>query len=152
MKGLVHDVKGDLVFATIERKEACGECRACFAGMTKHEMDIEAKNLCDAEIGDWVELELQDNAFFHAVVIMYGLPFLGFISGILLGYLAVPKVLPWINEAFASVVLGALGIFIAYLWIRSQQDRWESGKYRPLAVKIVEEDEEDVCNGNYVNG
>ena len=148
MRGLVHTVKDDLVVATIHRKEACGECRACLSGMTKTEMDIEAKNLCDAEIGDWVELELQENAFFNAVVIMYGLPFIGFIAGVVGGYYGVPKVIPGISPVLPSLVLGVLGIVIAMLWIKSQNPRWESGKYRPLATKIVEE-EEEVVNGNY---
>ena len=149
MRGLVHTVKDDLVIATIQRKEACGECRACLAGMTKHEMDIEAKNLCDAEIGDWVELELQDNAFFNAVVIMYGLPFIGFIAGVVGGYYATMKFLPTVPAFLPSLVLGVLGIVIAMTWIKSQNPRWESGKYRPLATKIVEEDDEEVINGNY---
>jgi len=148
MRGLVHTVKDDLVVATIHRKEACGECRACLSGMTKTEMDIEAKNLCDAEIGDWVELELQENAFFNAVVIMYGLPFIGFIAGVVGGYYGVPKVIPGISPVLPSLILGAAGILIAMLWIKSQNPRWESGKYRPLATKIVEE-EEEVVNGNY---
>lgn len=148
MRGLVHTIKDDLVIATIHRKEACGECRACLSGMTKTEMDIEAKNLCDAEIGDWVELELQENAFFNAVVIMYGLPFIGFIAGVVGGYYGVPKVIPGISPVLPSLVLGVLGIVIAMLWIKSQNPRWESGKYRPLATKIVEE-EEEVVNGNY---
>mgnify|MGYP003292151948 FL=1 len=148
MRGLVHTIKDDLVVATIHRKEACGECRACLSGMTKTEMDIEAKNLCDAEIGDWVELELQENAFFNAVVIMYGLPFIGFIAGVVGGYYGVPKVIPGISPVLPSLVLGVLGIVIAMLWIKSQNPRWESGKYRPLATKIVEE-EEEVVNGNY---
>ena len=148
MRGLVHTIKDDLVVATIHRKEACGECRACLSGMTKTEMDIEAKNLCDAEIGDWVELELQENAFFNAVVIMYGLPFIGFIAGVVGGYYGVPKVVPGISPVLPSLVLGILGIVIAMLWIKSQNPRWESGKYRPLATKIVEE-EEEVVNGNY---
>ena len=148
MRGLVHTIKDDLVVATIHRKEACGECRACLSGMTKTEMDIEAKNLCDAEVGDWVELELQENAFFNAVVIMYGLPFIGFIAGVVGGYYGVPKVIPGISPVLPSLVLGVLGIVIAMLWIKSQNPRWESGKYRPLATKIVEE-EEEVVNGNY---
>lgn len=148
MRGLVHTIKDDLVVATIHRKEACGECRACLSGMTKTEMDIEAKNLCDAEIGDWVELELQENAFFNAVVIMYGLPFIGFIAGVVGGYYGVPKVIPGISPVLPSLILGAAGILIAMLWIKSQNPRWESGKYRPLATKIVEE-EEEVVNGNY---
>ena len=149
MKGLVHTVKDDLVIATIHRKEACGECRACLAGMTKHEMDIEAKNLCDAEVGDWVELELQDSAFFNAVVIMYGLPFIGFIAGVVGGYYATAKFFPTVPAFLPSLVLGVLGIVVAMLWIKSQNPRWESGKYRPLATKIVEEDDEEVINGNY---
>ena len=34
---------------------------------------------------------------------------------------------------------------LAMLWIHSQNHRWESGKYRPLATKIVEEDEPEMC-------
>ena len=44
-----------------------------------------------------------------------------------------------------SLVLGVLGIVLAMLWIHSQNHRWESGKYRPLATKIVEEDEPEMC-------
>ena len=137
MRGIVHEVKGDLAMVKIQRKEACGECRACFSGMMKTEMDIEAKNLCDAEEGDWVELELQENAFFNAVIVMYGLPFIGFIVGIVLGYFGVPKLIPNISPVLPSLVLGVLGIVLAMLWIHSQNHRWESGKYRPLATKIV---------------
>ena len=119
--------------------------------MTEQDMDIEAKNLCDAEVGDWVELELQENAFINAILVMYGIPFVGFVGGIMLGYFAVPMVLPTIPPVFPSMTLGILGMLMAYLWIRSQQERWESGKYRPLAVKIVEADEEDeACGSNYI--
>ena len=149
MRGLVHTIKDDLVIATIHRKEACGECRACLSGMTKTEMDIEAKNLCDAEVGDWVELELQENAFFNAVVIMYGLPFIGFIAGVVGGYYATAKFFPTVPAFLPSLVQGVLGIVVAMLWIKSQNPRWESGKYRPLATKIVEEDDEEIINGNY---
>lgn len=109
MRGIVHEVKGDLAMVKIQRKEACGECRACFSGMMKTEMDIEAKNLCDAEEGDWVELELQENAFFNAVIVMYGLPFIGFIVGIVLGYFGVPKLIPNISPVFAFSGSGRAG-------------------------------------------
>ena len=130
MRGIVHEVKGDLAMVKIQRKEACGECRACFSGMMKTEMDIEAKNLCDAEEGDWVELELQENAFFNAVIVMYGLPFIGFIVGIVLGYFGVPKLIPNISPVLPSLVLGVLGIVLAMLWIHSQNHRWEISSER----------------------
>lgn len=145
MKGLVTEIKGSHAIVKIHRKEACGECRACLTGMAEKDMDIEVKNLCDAEVGDWVELELQENAFFNAIMVMYGLPFVGFVVGLILGYYGIPMVFPAINEVFSGVVFAALGILIAYLWIRSQQERWESGKYRPMATMIVEADEAEVC-------
>lgn len=141
MKGLVKETKGNLLTVRIVRREACGECRACLSGMMENDMDIEAKNLCDAEVGDWVELELQENAFMNAVLIMYGIPLIGFLAGILLGYFVVGPLLP-ISESLTAIILGALGIFICYMWIKSQNPRWESGKYRPLAVSLAEEGEE----------
>lgn len=142
MRGLVYEIKDDLAVVKIHRKEACGECRACLTGMAENEMDIEAKNLCDAEIGDWVELELQENVFFRAVIIMYGLPFLGFVAGIVLGYYGIGALLPGLSPVVPSLILGVLGIVAVMLWIRSQNPRWESGRYRPMATKIVEGDEE----------
>ncbi|MBR4014946.1 MAG: SoxR reducing system RseC family protein [Anaerotignum sp.] len=144
MKGLVKETKGNLLTVHIVRREACGECRACLSGMMENDMDIEAKNLCDAEVGDWVELELQENAFFNAVMIMYGLPLVGFFAGVLLGYFIVGPFLP-IPVSLTSIVFGALGIFLCYLWIKSQNARWESGKYRPLAVSLAEEDDAGSC-------
>ena len=141
MKGLVKDSMGDLLKVHIVRNEACGECRACFSGYMKKDMEIEAKNLCDAEVGDWVELELQENAFMNAVLILYGIPLVGFLAGILLGYFVVGQFLP-ITESLTAVVFGFLGIFLCYKWIKSQNPRWENGKYRPLAVSLAEEGEE----------
>lgn len=70
---------------------------------------------------------------------------IGFIVGIVLGYFGVPKLIPNISPVLPSLVLGVLGIVLAMLWIHSQNHRWESGKYRPLATKIVEEDEPEMC-------
>ena len=71
--------------------------------------------------------------------------FLRLIVGIVLGYFGVPKLIPNISPVLPSLVLGVLGIVLAMLWIHSQNHRWESGKYRPLATKIVEEDEPEMC-------
>lgn len=142
MKGLVTESKNNLVTVHIVRKEACGQCRACLSGMMESDMDIEAKNLCDAEIGDWVELELQDNAFMHAILIMYGIPFIGLVFGIVFGYFVVAPVVPFLHEGLVSFLFGVLCIGICYLWIHSQNRRWESGKYRPMATRLTTEDDE----------
>ncbi len=142
MKGLVTESKNNLITVHIVRKEACGQCRACLSGMMETDMDIEAKNLCDAEIGDWVELELQDNAFMHAVLIMYGIPFIGLVIGIVLGYFVIAPFMPFLHEALVSFLVGLIFTGVCYLWIHSQNTRWESGKYRPMATRLTTEDDE----------
>lgn len=148
MKGLVTDAKGNFVTVHIVRKEACGECRACFRGMMEKDMDVEAKNLCEAEVGDWVELELKDNAFMHAVLIMYGIPLIGLLVGVVLGYFFAAPLVPAIDEGLVSFICGLIGTGICYAAIHSQNKRWESGKYLPLATRLTTEDAvpEGSCN------
>lgn len=139
MKGLVTEERGNMIKVHIIRQEACGHCKACLSGYMEQDMDIDAKNLCDAEVGDWVELELQENAFMYAVLISYGIPLIGFFAGMFLGYFAISPLLPFIPASLVSFVLGFAGVLICYAWIRSQNPRWEGGKYLPLAVRLTSE-------------
>ena len=137
MKGLVTNENGDLIKVHIVRKEACGKCNACFTGQQK-DMDIDAKNLCDAEIGDWVELELQENAFVKAVLISYAIPLIGFFIGLFFGYYVVSPIVP-LPASLVGFGMGMIGVLICYAWIKSQNHRWEAGGYLPLAVRLTAE-------------
>lgn len=138
MKGLVTEESGKMLKVHIIRQEACGHCKACFSGYKEQDMDIDAQNLCDAEVGDWVELELQDNAFLKAVLISYGIPLIGFFIGLFLGYFVVSPLVP-LPESLVSFTLGIVGVLICYAWIKSQNPKWEGGKYLPLAVRLTSE-------------
>ena len=136
MKGQVTEENGDMLKVHIVRMEACGHCKACLSGYMEADMDLDAKNLCEAEIGDWVELELQENAFMNAVLISYGIPLLGFIAGILLGQFVMAPLIPTFPDSLISFGMGIVGVLACYGWIKSQNARWEKGKYTPMAVKL----------------
>ena len=94
----------------------------------ENDMDIEAQNLCEAEVGDWVELELQDNAFMHAILIMYGIPLVGLVLGLVLGYFVVAPLVPIINEGLTSFIAVSYTHLDVYkrqnlqrLWITKQR-------------------------------
>ena len=53
--------------------------------------------MCDAKVNDWVEVELEPNGFMNAVLIMYGLPFVAFMAGVLLGYFVIGPMQSFIN-------------------------------------------------------
>lgn len=140
-KGLVIGLKDNLAVIQLNRTEACAKCRACIAGMKTEEMMVEAENECDAVVGDWVEMELRDNGFFNAVLIMYGLPLIGLLVGICLGYFVFPQFVPAMNREVLSALTGVIVTGLVFFWIRSQESRWENKKYRPIAARITIPDE-----------
>ena len=131
-KGLVINTKGHLAVIQMTRTEACGQCRACLAGMKKEEMIIEADNECNAKIGDWVIMELRNNSFMKAVLIMYGIPLIALVVGIVLGYYVLYPYIP-INREVLSFGVGLIFTALAFLWIRSKESTWDKKKIRPVA-------------------
>lgn len=136
-KGLVINVKDHLAVIQMTRKEACGECRACLAGMKKEEMIIEAENECDAKVGDWVIMELRNNSFLKAVLILYGIPMIGLVAGIFLGYYGVYPYFSMVNRELLSFGMGAAATLLCYAWIHSKEASWDKKKIRPVAAKIT---------------
>ncbi len=141
-KGQVINIKDNLAIIQMTRTEACAKCRACIAGMSKKEMIVEAENECDAKVGDWVEMELRDNGFLRAVLIMYGIPMIALFIGLLVGYFVLPPYAPWIYPEILSCLVGIFFTALALLWIRSQESRWEAKRYRPIAARLTTEDAE----------
>lgn len=143
MKGkVIEENQNNMLKVKIVRAEACGNCKGCLAGQIETEMELDARNLCEAEIDDWVELELEDNAFFKAVVISYGIPFVFFVSGITLGHFTFAPYFPNLAEGLVSCITGFVFVLIAYAFLKSQNHKWESGGYTPLAVKLTEPEAE----------
>lgn len=137
-KGLVINTKDRLAVIQMTRTEACGQCRACLAGMKKEEMIIEADNECNAKVGDWVIMELRNNSFIKAVMILYGIPMVALVTGIVLGYYVLYQYVP-INREVLSFAVGILFTVLAYLWIRSKESTWDKKKIRPVATKVTTE-------------
>ncbi len=138
-KGVVIGLKdNNLAIIKMTRQEACAKCRACIAGMAEKDMFIEAENVCGAKVDDWVEVEMSPDGFIHAVLIMYGIPFLAFMAGIGIGYF-LGGMQQAIGREIISFVVGLIFTFIAFGWIKSQEKRWASKKYRPVAARLATE-------------
>lgn len=143
MKGKVigiGEIESNMLKVEILRSEACGKCKGCISGHMEKEMELDVRNLCNAEIGDWVELELQDNAFFNAVMYGYGVPLLCFIGGILIGHFALTPLFLNVTEGLVSFCGGVVGVLAGYGWIKSKNDKWNTGNYTPLATRLADED------------
>lgn len=133
--GEVIEKKDKKVVVKLERKEACAKCRACSAGMKSTEMLITAENNCGAELGDKVEIALEEADFIKAVLIMYGFPFVMFIIGLFAAYYGCQSAnIP--NAELIGFIVGLVLVAVSYAVIKSQEKRWRSGNYIPKAIAV----------------
>ncbi|NLP47204.1 MAG: SoxR reducing system RseC family protein [Epulopiscium sp.] len=141
-KGMVIKQEQGMVLIQLIRHEACQNCGACSMGAQDQEMIITAENHCQAKVGDWVYLDLEQSNFFKAVGIMYGLPLISLLLGLLLGY----GLATWIGQTTLkeplALLFALMMMAITFLWIRSKESKWSKQKFRPIAVEIVKKVEE----------
>ena len=100
-------------------------------------MILEARNACGAAKDDWVEVELEADGFLYAVGVMYGIPLIALLAGVLLGNFVIAPVLSFINADVVSFFTGIIFTGLAYLWIRSREDYWKEKKITPTAIRVT---------------
>lgn len=137
-KGQVVEVNDDMLVVRMTRTEACAHCRACLKGLSEQEMIINAVNNCDAKVGDWVDIELYDNGFLTAVLVLYGIPMVALMVGIFIGYFLAPLMGAGNIREPLSFAVGVVFTLLSYLWIKKNQSRWDTKKYKPVAIRISE--------------
>lgn len=84
-KGKIIDLKKDIAVVLMEEKEKCSSCGLC-KKIIERKPIIEAKNEINAKIGDNVEVEINEDTLFKISLFIYGIPIVGFITGIFLSY------------------------------------------------------------------
>lgn len=129
----IDENKG-LVSVSLTRSGACAGCRACRVGDVENEMIMEARNLCGAKAGDFVEVELRDGSLLRAALILYGVPlaalFIGAIAG---GFLFRGSA----NRDVYALLCGLAMTGLAYLTIKATDKKRDQSRYAPMAVKIT---------------
>ena len=132
--GTVQSVKNNHVFVKVMREEACAHCQVCTTGINEgKECLIEAVNQCEATVGDVVNIDIQANYFLKATLIMYGIPLIAMVLGILIS-LGVMNKLGLPNADMMSALVGIIVTGIAYLWINQREKKNKNLAYLPSVV------------------
>ncbi len=134
--GEVIGTEGNKLVVKMQRTEACARCRACTAGLESKEMLIKAVNMCQGNIGDKVEIILDNSNFMKAALIMYGIPFIAFILGVFGGYYAAASYGLGSPELI-GIIAGVILVALTYIIIRTQEHRFKEGGYIPKAINVV---------------
>lgn len=133
-KGVVTKVDGDKLTIVFERHEACGDCHACMHGSTdckKHEIQLRGK----ANLGDIVEVEMDDSHVMAASALAYMVPLAGFLLGLLAGW-ALGRGMGGANGELITALGAIVGTAAAYGVMRLLDPHFARGRWEQRIVSV----------------
>lgn len=113
----VTEVNGNDATVFIQRTTACKDCGMCMVGKKNLEVYAHVKNTLNAQVGDKVTVEMELKGVLSASMIMYSIPLLAFIVGLLFGFNVIAQKI----GASADLVgfgVGLIFLALAYLVIK----------------------------------
>lgn len=131
--GVVKEVDKKYAIVQMERQEMCGECHACDHVTGKKSCILKCYKKIECQVDDTVELELAQPVFLKATYVMYGLPLVGFVLGISVGF-GISRLCNLGSEDLYVLVGGIVGIGLALIGIRRAERRGKFKKYLPTII------------------
>lgn len=138
-KGVVTKVEGDTLTIVFERHEACGDCHACMHGSEdcgKHTIQLKGK----AQLGDIVEVEMDDSHVMAASAMAYLIPLAGFILGFLCGWL-LSRTVTGINSELLMALCAIVGTAVAYFVMRLLDPHFSKGRWEQKIISVTHPEE-----------
>lgn len=127
-KVMVLSTSGNMARVSYRRPTAChGDCSKCAGGCgsmaAKEEIIVSAENLIDAKTGDSVYIEGETKKVAWAIVLVYVIPMVLFLTGYFLGQ-------QWGCGNLIGVLGFFLGLALAVLESRRQKKRGQEIRYQ----------------------
>ncbi len=98
--GKVVALTGNMATVRFVRSKACAHCGACIS-FGETEAQTELPNVLNANVGDFVRIELENKGFIFASAIAYGVPLIAMLLGI------------WLGSFISQLISALLGIGFA---------------------------------------
>ena len=138
--GVVVKTKGTTVMVKAQRGTSCEGCaskRTCQA-IGETDMLLEVENTVGAKEGDNVVFTVAAGSVLKAGVLLYLVPLISFIAGVVLGQTLAPGLFPETNPDLLSGVIGAGFLVLTFIGLKVYGRMIERDKsYRPHVVRVV---------------
>ena len=109
-RGVVVKVKGKRATVRFDRRSACDSCHMCAVTRDGMKVEVVIENTLNANVGDFVEVEMAQKFVLTAAVIVYLLPLVLIAIGVGIGVL-----FNELTQIILAVVGLVLGFVIAFL-------------------------------------
>ena len=120
---VVKAVEGRMALVTTRLEPQCEKCKAravCFAHGGVN-LEVRARNSAKAEVGDVVTIGISSSSFIKASFLVYMLPILAMVGGIVLGHFL--SGLLSVDENLVVGLLAFLGLAGAFVWLKKNGDK-----------------------------
>lgn len=135
--GTVVEVEKDIATILFKRSSACAKCGACGAA-EQQDMLLKIKNKLSAGVGDIVEVETNSGSVLTATLIVYAIPLLFLIIGVLLGYYIDSNFKLIHNPDIFGAVSGLVLVAVSYLGIKFYEPKFKNNKtFLPVMTDIL---------------
>ena len=136
--GRVTKINHGNVCVEIEKRSACAECHAgCVCDLGKSVMLIDASDPIGVHENDTVQLSIPTDSALRASFVVYGIPLIALISGVLVGeYFGKILGISTILEILGG--FGFLGISLIFVKIYDTMFR-QNRKNQPVITKVIHE-------------
>jgi sigma-E factor negative regulatory protein RseC len=124
--GVVKAVQGRMALVLTKLEPECESCKAKDActslGGGGANAEIRARNTVGAEAGDVVTISMRGSSLLKASFLIYMVPILAMIGGIVLGHL-LSRLIP-VDENVLVGFFGLLAFSGAFVWLKKQGDKF----------------------------
>lgn len=139
-QGVIIESRGPTVLIKTKRTSSCDGCtskKSC-ATVGENEMVIEADNPVGAHVGDRVLYEVGAASVIKAGLLLYLVPVVSFIVGVVLGQSAGPRYFPQYNSDLVSGLMGVGFLVIAFVGLKIYSATAERRRsFRPHVLRKV---------------
>lgn len=143
--GKVTAVIDDNVQVQFKRTSACDKCKICSIEQGGN-VSITLKNNLNAQVGDIVEVEVWQKAVTLSYLIVFGIPLLTVLLGVIIASAASLSELYSILVTAGSLILGFLIVFVLDKKVAKNQ------KFAPKIIRVIDQNSQipkELKNDNF---
>lgn len=130
--GKVVEVNKNLATVRLSRKASCENCNQCGLKKRDTHIDIVVENLLNVSVGDDVTIEMSNANVVKSALIIYVIPLVLSLIGLLIGELFKMEEIFQIVLIFGGLLIGGFAVFLIDKKLKKQ-------KFLPNMVEIVKD-------------
>lgn len=136
---VVETLENNIAKMKMQKHSACSSCGKCAHSQDQKDIIVDVYNEVGAQVGDYVEVNLDSVNVLKAVGIAYVIPLISLLVGTISTYFVLTNMGINQNVEVISGIVGLLLTVISYIWIRKNDNRFrESKSYIPVIIKLIE--------------